>query len=33
VALGEIADRRQLGARPQLPVVDLPLDARDDLIG
>ena len=32
VSLGEFADRRQFGAGPQMPVVDLPLDAGDDLV-
>src|ERR1700679_738586 len=29
---GKTADRRQLAARPQVPIVDLPLHARDDLL-
>jgi hypothetical protein len=33
VGAGEVADRRQPGARPQMPIVDLLLDAGDDLIG
>ena len=33
VTIGKVADRRQLGARPQVAIVDLPLDAGDDLIG
>ena len=33
VGFGEVADRRQLGAGPQMPIVDLPLDAGDDLVG
>jgi hypothetical protein len=28
----EAADRGQLSARPRMPIVDLSLDARDDLI-
>ena len=33
VAFGKVADRRQLGAWPQMPIVDLPLDAGHDLVG
>src|SRR5215831_4584672 len=33
VAFGKAADRRQSRAGPQQPVVDLPLDAGDDLVG
>ena len=33
VGLGEVADRRQFGAGPQMPLVDLSLDADDDLGG
>jgi hypothetical protein len=33
VAFGKFSDRRQPGARPQVPIVDLPLDADHDLIG
>jgi hypothetical protein len=33
VTFGKIANRRQLGARPQVPIIDLPLDARHDLVG
>jgi hypothetical protein len=33
VGIGERADRGQFGARPQMMVVDLALDAGDDLIG
>src|SRR5262249_22113259 len=32
VGVREVADRRQLAAGPQMPVVDLPLDAGHDLI-
>ena len=30
--LREVADRRQLGAGPQMPVLDLSLDTSDDLV-
>ena len=33
VGIGEVADRRQFGAGPQMPIVDLSLDAGDDLVG
>ena len=33
VGLGEVPDGRQLGAGPQMPIVDLSLDAGDDVLG
>ena len=33
MGLREVADRGQLSAGPQMPIVDLSLDAGDDLIG
>jgi hypothetical protein len=33
VRVGKLADRRQLGARPQTPIVDLLLNAGDNLLG
>src|SRR5215472_13579975 len=33
VDLGKLADRRQLGAGPEMPFFDLSLDAGDDLVG
>jgi hypothetical protein len=30
--LGKVANRRQFGAWPQMPIVDLPFDARNDLV-
>jgi hypothetical protein len=32
VSFGKVANRWQLGALPQMPVVDLSLDARDNLV-
>src|SRR5689334_24086254 len=33
VGLGKVSDRRQSGAGPEMPFIDLPLDAGDDLVG
>jgi hypothetical protein len=33
VVFGKVADRWQFGARPQVAIVDLPLDAGHDLVG